>query len=82
MRAAPSTALISSRERGSRARPAGEVDRLTLPARTVLVAAGTTPNMTYEKEAPATFELDAKKKFFQPHRVGETERRLRAGARS
>ena len=40
-----------------------------LPARTVLVAAGTTPNITYEKEAPGTFQLDAKKKFFQPHVV-------------
>ncbi|HKT81286.1 MAG TPA: FAD-dependent oxidoreductase [Vicinamibacterales bacterium] len=42
---------------------------VTLPARTVLVAAGTTPNITYEKEAPNTFALDAKKKFFQPHRA-------------
>jgi NAD(P)H-flavin reductase len=42
---------------------------VTLPARTVLVAAGTTPNITCEKEAPGTFQLDAKKKFFQPHAV-------------
>ena len=49
--------------RGSASRP------ITLPARTVLVAAGTTPNMTYEKECPGTFQLDAKKKFFQPHRA-------------
>ncbi len=41
----------------------------TLPARTVLVAAGTTPNITYEKEIAGTFGLDAKKKFFQPHAV-------------
>jgi NAD(P)H-flavin reductase/NADPH-dependent glutamate synthase beta subunit-like oxidoreductase len=40
-----------------------------LPARTVLVAAGTTPNITYEKEAPGTFALDAKKKFFQGYRA-------------
>ncbi len=40
---------------------------ITLPARTVLVAAGTTPNITYEKECPGTFQLDAKRKFFQPH---------------
>ena len=44
-------------------------DTLTLPARTVLVAAGTTPNITCEKEAPGTFQLDAKRKFFQPHRA-------------
>ena len=42
---------------------------VTLPARSVLVAAGTSPNVTYEKEAPNTFRLDSKKKFFQPHRV-------------
>ena len=33
----------------------------------MLVAAGTTPNITYEKECPGTFQLDAKRKFFQPH---------------
>jgi len=42
---------------------------VTLPARAVMVAAGTSPNVTYEKEAPKTFRLDAKKKFFLPHRV-------------
>ena len=40
---------------------------VTLPARTVLVAAGTTPNTAYEKERQGTFRLDAKKKFFEPH---------------
>jgi len=40
---------------------------VTLPARTLLVAAGTSPNITCEKEAPGTFQLDSKKKFFQPH---------------
>jgi len=42
-------------------------DHATLPARTVLVAAGTTPNIAYEKEYGGTFLLDSKKKFFQPH---------------
>jgi NADPH-dependent glutamate synthase beta subunit-like oxidoreductase/NAD(P)H-flavin reductase len=42
---------------------------VTLPARTCLVAAGTTPNITYENERRGTFTLDAKKKFFQPHVV-------------
>ena len=41
----------------------------------MLVAAGTSPNITYEKEAPDTFQLDAKKKFFQPHRVRAEWRR-------
>ena len=56
--------MIFKRE-GAR-RPAPSVT-VTLPARTVLVAAGTTPNIMYEKEYPGTFELDARKKFFQPH---------------
>jgi NADPH-dependent glutamate synthase beta subunit-like oxidoreductase/NAD(P)H-flavin reductase len=47
----------------------GAAGTIELPARAVLVAAGTSPNVTYEKEAPDTFRLDAKRKFFQPHRV-------------
>jgi len=49
--------------------PAGSVD---LPARTVLVAAGTAPNVTYEKERPQTFQLDGKKRFFQGFRAEKT----------
>ena len=49
--------------------PAGQDPTITLPARTMLVAAGTTPNIMYEKECKGTFQLDAKKKFFQPHIV-------------
>jgi NAD(P)H-flavin reductase len=51
---------------------------LTLPARTVLVAAGTSPNVTYEKERRGTFQLDSKAKFFQPHRVDRDGGRFRA----
>ena len=40
-----------------------------LPARSVMVAAGTTPNITYEKEHTGTFRLDKNKKFFESHRV-------------
>jgi NADPH-dependent glutamate synthase beta subunit-like oxidoreductase/NAD(P)H-flavin reductase len=39
--------------------------RIELPARTVLVAAGTAPNVTYEKEHPGSFSLDSKQRFFQ-----------------
>ncbi len=44
-----------------------------LPARACLVAAGTTPNITYEKEFPGSFPMDEKRRFFQPHRaaIGE-----------
>jgi len=38
---------------------------ITLPARSVFIAAGTSPNITYEKEYPTTFELDQKQKFFK-----------------
>jgi NADPH-dependent glutamate synthase beta subunit-like oxidoreductase/NAD(P)H-flavin reductase len=38
---------------------------VTLPARTVCVAAGTSPNVIYEKEHPGTFKLDEWKQFFQ-----------------
>src|SRR5205814_7057054 len=57
------SAMVFNRE-GQKAERAGQV---TLPARTCLVAAGTTPNITYENEARGTFQLDAKRKFFQPH---------------
>ena len=46
--------------------PNGSVE---LPARTVLVAAGTSPNITYEKEQPSTFQLDSKQRFFQGFRA-------------
>ncbi len=39
------------------------------PARTVCVAAGTSPNIIYEKEQPGTFQLDEWNQFFAPHRV-------------
>ena len=44
---------------------AGET--VELPARSVLVAAGTSPNVTYERECPGTFRLDENGRFFQPH---------------
>ena len=40
---------------------------VTLPCRTLLVAAGTTPNITYGRERPGSIPLDAKGKFFRPH---------------
>ena len=41
------------------------------PARTVCVAAGTSPNVIYEKEKPGTFKLDEWKQFFQPFKVSK-----------
>jgi NADPH-dependent glutamate synthase beta subunit-like oxidoreductase/NAD(P)H-flavin reductase len=42
---------------------------LELPARSVMVAAGTSPNVIYEKEHSDTFRLDSRRDFFQSHRV-------------
>ena len=43
-------------------------EMLEMPARSVLVAAGTQPNTIYEREAPGTFQLDEKRSFFQVFR--------------
>jgi len=42
---------------------------VTLPARTVCYAAGTTPNTVCEREAPGNFPLDADGRFFQKHKL-------------
>jgi NADPH-dependent glutamate synthase beta subunit-like oxidoreductase/NAD(P)H-flavin reductase len=55
----------------------GEV--VDLPARAVMVAAGTNPNVVYEKEHPGTFVLDDSHACFAMHRVvdaGDGMRRL------
>jgi NADPH-dependent glutamate synthase beta subunit-like oxidoreductase/NAD(P)H-flavin reductase len=44
-------------------------DRLRVPARTVCVAAGTSPNTIYERERPGTFALDDWREFFAPHKA-------------
>ncbi|WP_394841609.1 FAD-dependent oxidoreductase [Pendulispora brunnea] len=42
---------------------------IELPARTVCVAAGTNPNVTYEREYEGTFQLDERQYFFKAHRA-------------
>ncbi len=42
-------------------------EMVELPARTVCVAAGTSPNVMYEKEKPGTFAFDKWKQFFRAH---------------
>ncbi len=42
---------------------------VTLPARAVCYAAGTTPNTVCEREAPGTFPLDADGRFFQKNQL-------------
>ncbi|WP_224364659.1 FAD-dependent oxidoreductase [Hyalangium versicolor] len=49
----------------------GSGEFFELPARTVCVAAGTSPNVTYEKEYPGTFQLDENKEYFQGFELEE-----------
>lgn len=51
--------------------PTGE--ELEVAARTVCVAAGTAPNVTYEREFPGTFVMDTRTKAFAPHRMEKGE---------
>ena len=44
-------------------------ESVRFPARTVCIAAGTAPNVIYEKEFPGTFKLDEWRQFFEPHKV-------------
>lgn len=48
-------------------RKTGEI--VELPARALMIAAGTHPNCVYEKEYPGTFKLDAEGEFYQGHRA-------------
>ncbi|MFZ1322286.1 MAG: FAD-dependent oxidoreductase [Ignavibacteria bacterium] len=41
----------------------------TLKARSVMIAAGTSPNIIYEKEYPGTFELDVDNYFFNSYKL-------------
>ena len=45
----------------------GEI--VELNARTVNIAAGTAPNVIYEKEKPGTFKLDEWRQYFAPHKL-------------
>jgi len=46
----------------------GTEELVEMPARSVLVAAGTQPNTSYERERPGSFQLDEKRSFFQVFR--------------
>lgn len=51
--------------------PSGQT--VEIPARTVCIAAGTAPNVTYEREFPGTFEMDPKTRAFRAHRAEVSE---------
>jgi NADPH-dependent glutamate synthase beta subunit-like oxidoreductase/NAD(P)H-flavin reductase len=48
---------------------AGEIFRV--PARTLMVAAGTVPNVMYEREHPGTFSLDDDDEFFSTYSIDD-----------
>ncbi|MHB8620679.1 MAG: pyridine nucleotide-disulfide oxidoreductase, partial [Chloroflexota bacterium] len=48
-------------------------EEIVIPARSVLVAAGTSPNLIYEREHAGTFRLDSRGRFFQGHRLQDGE---------
>src|SRR5262249_33965903 len=56
---------------GGKLKGTGEVFELS--ARTVCVAAGTSPNVTYEKEYPGTFTLDENQEYFQGYELGKKD---------
>ncbi|HMC94212.1 MAG TPA: FAD-dependent oxidoreductase, partial [Polyangia bacterium] len=47
----------------------GTGEMVTLPARSLFVAAGTQPNVTYERERPGSFEIDPRAKGFKSFRA-------------
>ncbi|HWR78140.1 MAG TPA: FAD-dependent oxidoreductase [Thiobacillus sp.] len=50
-------------------------EAVTLPARAVLVAAGSIPNTVYEREHPGTFEMDGK--YFAAYRIDDAGEMVR-----
>ncbi len=48
-------------------------EKVELPARSVCVAAGTSPNVTYEKEKQGSFTFDKWKQFFAAHKATVNE---------
>lgn len=52
---------------GERYASSGEY--VELPARSVIIAAGTQPNITYEREYPGTFELDSSGRYYRAYEV-------------
>ena len=65
----PKESVADDRDHVVAMRLVGPNGSVELPARTVLVAAGTSPNITYEKEKPDTFQIDSKQRFFQGFRA-------------
>ncbi len=57
--------VLDRHARDDRGRWRSTGETLTLPARSMFIAAGTQPNTIYEKEHPGTFTIDARGRFFE-----------------
>lgn len=66
-------AIRFERQAESEGRWHGTAEFLELPARSVMVAAGTRPNVSYEREHPGTFAMDDRGHFFRGYRRGTDE---------
>ncbi len=53
--------------RGADGKFTDSAEQVEIPARTVCVAAGTQPNVTYDREYPGTFKFDKWNQYYQPH---------------
>jgi NAD(P)H-flavin reductase len=47
--------------------------RVPFKAKSIMVAAGTSPNIIYENEFPGTFQLDERDYFFKPYKLAFSE---------
>ncbi len=61
--------MIFERQRDVDGKIRGSGEFVELPAKSVCVAAGTSPNTIYEKEQPGTFKKDKRDYFFQAHEL-------------
>src|SRR5262249_55439527 len=66
-------ALVFSRQVVEDGRWKDSGQMVEMPARSVMVAAGTSPNVIYEKEHPGTFKLDKYGQFFQSYATSGSE---------
>lgn len=61
--------IVFERQQENDGRWSGTGEHVTVPCKSLFVAAGTSPNVIYEREFPGTFEMDDRGKFFKRYRA-------------
>ncbi|TFH21047.1 MAG: pyridine nucleotide-disulfide oxidoreductase [Myxococcales bacterium] len=61
--------VVFERQQENDGRWTGTSDHVTMPCKSLFVAAGTSPNVIYEREFPGTFQMDERGKFFKRFRA-------------